>query len=284
MRIVLVGDSGVGKTSILRRYIEDKFSDSVGETLGIDALVRKISYLGRRIKTLVWDTSGHERFHAINSVTYAKANVFVAVFDLTRPETLENLSGWIKRIREHNQTAKIILVGSKSDLVSQRAVAEGDIEKFIARFNHKISSYLETSSKTGKNNRQLIERAVQAVDPRHELIEKLQKYINRFKTAEEFSFFRFPFYSTSRAISRRGDVLLAENLIKQLSEQHDSIDSIFSDLNEKRISLIKAKGLAGKGYVERGINSATFNKVITLARELPKKNKNNNIENNLFPL
>ena len=148
-KIVLVGDSGIGKSSILQKYTRDEFSDNYINTIGVDFAVKTIEINGKNIKLQIWDTAGQERFRTITYSYYRGAHGIILVFDLTDINTFYNIAYWLNEINTHaGEKIPILLVGTKSDLISKRMVPPNTINEFI---DTKNIQYVETSAKTGDN-------------------------------------------------------------------------------------------------------------------------------------
>ena len=114
-RIVFIGDTEVGKTSIINRFIKKEFTDQ-NPTVGASYFTYMTSYKDKEILMQIWDTAGQENFRAIGPIYYRRAMAAVAVFDLTRKETLDNLNAWITDYRNYADDKFVIVVGNKQDL------------------------------------------------------------------------------------------------------------------------------------------------------------------------
>ena len=148
-KISLIGDSNVGKTSIIVRFIDDYFKDDTQSTIGIDFKVVSLE-LEPDIygKMQIWDTCGSERFKSLTTSFIKSCTAFVLVFDLTRKNSFDNIEQWIKIINENTTPKYMILIGNKSDLVTQREVNKETVLNFcrVRKFN-----YLEVSAKNNDN-------------------------------------------------------------------------------------------------------------------------------------
>lgn len=149
-KIMLIGDSGVGKSSLLSKYACDKFDRSYISTIGVDFKIKTVKHKDKIVKLQIWDTAGQERFRTITASYYRGANGIVVAFDLTDTESFENINRWLNEIDINSSGNKIslIIVGTKADLVSKRTVSQEVIKKFVSE-NKCI--YVETSSLTGQN-------------------------------------------------------------------------------------------------------------------------------------
>ena len=148
LKLLLLGDSSVGKTSILLKYISNKFDDSSISTVGVDYMDKIIDYNKFKIKLQIWDTSGEEKFRTITKNFYRNADGLLVVFDLTKKESYDHIRSWINEAKENNDKLKTILIGNKLDLKDERIVAIDVAKQFAEKNNLK---YIETSAKDGTN-------------------------------------------------------------------------------------------------------------------------------------
>ena len=148
LKLLLLGDSSVGKTSILLKYISNKFDDSSISTVGVDYMDKIIDYNKFKIKLQIWDTSGEEKFRTITKNFYRNADGLLVVFDLTKKESYDHIRIWINEAKENNDKLKTILIGNKLDLKDERIVAIDVAKQFAEKNNLK---YIETSAKDGTN-------------------------------------------------------------------------------------------------------------------------------------
>ena len=147
-KLLLLGDSSVGKTSILLKYISNKFDESSISTVGVDYMDKIIDYNKFKIKLQIWDTSGEEKFRTITKNFYRNADGLLVVFDLTKKESYDHIRIWINEAKENNDKLKTILIGNKLDLKDERIVAIDVAKQFAEKNNLK---YIETSAKDGTN-------------------------------------------------------------------------------------------------------------------------------------
>ncbi|KAL6529690.1 Ras-related protein Rab-11B [Orobanche gracilis] len=143
-KLVLIGDSGVGKSNLLSRFARNEFSLESKSTIGVEFATRSIRVNDKIVKAQIWDTAGQERYRAITSAYYRGAVGALLVYDVTRHVTFENVERWLKELRDHtDQNIVIMLVGNKADLRHLRAVSAEDGQAFAK--NEKIC-FLETSA------------------------------------------------------------------------------------------------------------------------------------------
>ena len=148
-KILTLGESGVGKTCILRRFVENKFSKNHLATIGVDFKTKTISIKGYEVKLKIWDTAGQERFRNIVSSYYKGAHGIMMVYDITDLETFENLNSWLMEI-EKNASKNVykILVGNKCDMEKDRKVTFEQGKEFASQYGMK---FFETSAKESTN-------------------------------------------------------------------------------------------------------------------------------------
>lgn len=147
-KVVLLGDQGVGKTSILIRYMSKKFPDKITSTIGASFFNSKIIIEDYKVKLQVWDTAGHERFKAMAPMFYRNSNAAIVVFDITQKQTFEEVRQWVSELTQKiEDTIVISVVGNKVDLASTREVPFEEAERFARSVGAK---YTETSAYTNE--------------------------------------------------------------------------------------------------------------------------------------
>jgi len=154
-KLLLIGDSGVGKTCILFRFSDDAFNTTFISTIGIDFKIKTIELKGKKIKLQIWDTAGQERFHTITTSYYRGAMGIMLVYDITNLKSFENIAKWLRNIDEHaNEDVEKMILGNKCDMEDNRQVPKerGD----AIALEHGIK-FMETSAKNNIN----IDRAFQ---------------------------------------------------------------------------------------------------------------------------
>ncbi|CAF2097178.1 unnamed protein product [Rotaria magnacalcarata] len=148
-KLLLIGDSGVGKTCILFRFSDDSFNASFISTIGIDFKIKTIELNGRKIKLQIWDTAGQERFHTITTSYYRGASGIMLVYDVTQARSFENINKWLRNIDDHASDDVVkMIIGNKCDMEDKRCIARARGEA-LAR-EHSIP-FLETSAKNNVN-------------------------------------------------------------------------------------------------------------------------------------
>ncbi|CAG5120755.1 unnamed protein product [Candidula unifasciata] len=156
---VLVGDTAVGKTSLVNRFCNDVFDRDYKATIGVDFEVEKFSVLSVPITLQIWDTAGQERFKCIAASYYRGAQIVIVVFDLTDEESLHHTVKWMEEACQSADSPVKFLVGTKKDLLSPAAYA--DIEQRAVKYSQRMEAeFWATSSKTGENIQDFFFRAV----------------------------------------------------------------------------------------------------------------------------
>ncbi|KAG2464541.1 RB11B protein, partial [Polypterus senegalus] len=148
-KVVLIGDSGVGKSNLLSRFTRNEFNLESKSTIGVEFATRSIQVDGKTIKAQIWDTAGQERYRAITSAYYRGAVGALLVYDIAKHLTYENVERWLKELRDHaDNNIVIMLVGNKSDLRHLRAVPTDEARAFAEKNN---LSFIETSALDSTN-------------------------------------------------------------------------------------------------------------------------------------
>ncbi|XP_026110254.1 ras-related protein Rab-19 isoform X1 [Carassius auratus] len=149
-KIILIGDSNVGKTCVIHSFKSGLFSDSQHNTIGVDFTVRTIDIDGKRVKMQVWDTAGQERFRTITQSHYRSAHGAMIAYDLTRRATFESLPHWIHGVEQYGAANLVfVLIGNKCDLEAQRQVLFEEACTLAERTG--ALAALETSAKQHHN-------------------------------------------------------------------------------------------------------------------------------------
>ena len=149
-KLLLIGDSGVGKSCLLLRFADDTYTESYISTIGVDFKIRTIELDGKTIKLQIWDTAGQERFRTITSSYYRGAHGIIVVYDVTDSESFNNVKQWLHEIDRYAcENVNKLLVGNKIDLSAPKRVVTTEQGKEFAD-SLKIE-FLETSAKTAVN-------------------------------------------------------------------------------------------------------------------------------------
>ncbi|KAJ1834825.1 GTP-binding protein [Coemansia sp. RSA 2706] len=149
MKLLLIGDSGVGKSCLLLRFSDDQFTPSFITTIGIDFKIRTIELDGKRIKLQIWDTAGQERFRTITTAYYRGAMGILLVYDVTDERSFNNIENWYMNVEQHaSEGVNKILIGNKCDIEERRAVSKIMGQELADKFN---IQFKETSAKSNIN-------------------------------------------------------------------------------------------------------------------------------------
>ncbi len=147
LKVVVVGDPSVGKSSLIRRFAENKFDESYVPTLGADFNLKIVKLPGIQVAMTVWDIGGHEQFHDIRNFYYQGANCAIIVFDSTRRATFKSINKWVDDISQWTGSIPIAIFGNKIDLQDTQ-ITKKDLSKLFSKVK---ASYYGTSAKTGEN-------------------------------------------------------------------------------------------------------------------------------------
>ena len=149
IKILIVGDSTVGKTNFIKKYVENKFNESYFASTGIDLITTSIKIEGKSFKIQIWDTAGQEKYRAMTKNLFLKTQGIVIIFDISNETSFINLKSWMNDIKEEcSADIPMILVGNKLDLEDKRVI---DKERAMEFAKNEKLEYIETSSKTGEN-------------------------------------------------------------------------------------------------------------------------------------
>ena len=149
IKLLVIGDTTVGKTNFIRMFIENQFNPNYMTTSGIDLKTNTINIKNKKIRVQLWDTAGQEKYKAITKSLFLKVQGSLIVYDITNENSFNNLKIWVKSIKEEcGKQIPILIVGNKNDLNEERVVDKNIASEYAKE--EKID-YIETSSKTGEN-------------------------------------------------------------------------------------------------------------------------------------
>jgi small GTP-binding protein len=147
-KIILVGESGVGKTALCKRFCERTFEPETAPTVGLEFGTRTIDLEGVRIKLQIWDTAGQERFHSVTRSYFRSSTAVIFVYDVTKRESFGKLGLWVEAAAQLAPPSAVrVLIGNKTDLVTQRTVSTAEAEDFAKQ--HQLE-FFETSARSGE--------------------------------------------------------------------------------------------------------------------------------------
>jgi len=148
-KLLLIGDSGVGKSCLLLRFADDTYTESYISTIGVDFKIRTLQHEGKTIKLQIWDTAGQERFRTITSSYYRGAHGIIVVYDVTDKESFNNVKHWVSEIEKYAADGvNKLLVGNKLDLASKKVVSFDEAKELADSLNIRL---LEASAKNAHN-------------------------------------------------------------------------------------------------------------------------------------
>ncbi|VVT56331.1 uncharacterized protein SAPINGB_P004975 [Magnusiomyces paraingens] len=149
IKLLIIGDSGVGKSCLLLRFCDDQFTPSFITTIGIDFKIRTIDLDGKKVKLQVWDTAGQERFKTITTAYYRGAMGILLVYDVTDQKSFENIRSWYANVQQHaSENVVLVLVGNKSDMTDRRVIST---EQGQALADELGIPFIESSAKSSDN-------------------------------------------------------------------------------------------------------------------------------------
>ena len=154
LKLLLLGDSCVGKSNFIFRFINNEFNGHHLSSSGIELKSTELIIDNKKLHLQLWDTAGQEKFKSVTKSLFMQVQGFIAMFDLTKEESFINIKSWIKSIKDEcGSHIPILLVGNKNDLKDLRIISDEEIKEFTDKENLK---YIETSSKTGDNVKKAI--------------------------------------------------------------------------------------------------------------------------------
>lgn len=160
-KILIIGNSSVGKTSFLFRYADDSFTSAFVSTVGIDFKVKTVFRREKRMKLQIWDTAGQERYRTITTAYYRGAMGFILMYDVTNEESFNSVQDWVTQIKTYSwDNAQVILVGNKSDMEAERVVTYDRGKQLADQLG---LEFFETSAKENINVKNVFERLVDII-------------------------------------------------------------------------------------------------------------------------
>ena len=158
-KVVLVGDSGVGKTNILLRYLKNEFDTHTKATVGVEFGTKKAHIENSSIKAQIWDTAGQERYRSITSAYYKGAHGALIVYDITRKDSFDSVEKWLSDLKNNGEEKMVIMaIGNKCDMVNERVISTEDGEAKAQRNN---IAFLETSALNATNVAKAFDELIQ---------------------------------------------------------------------------------------------------------------------------
>lgn len=146
-KIVIVGDSGTGKSNLVSQFVDERFNTFTKTTMGIDFKTKRVRFGGVNISVQLWDTAGQERFKSVGRSYYHDSCAVIIVYDITRRSTFDSIPSWIKEAQDSLNfdisEIEVMIIGNKTDLEKQRVVSHSDVKKLEDQCNF---TYMETSA------------------------------------------------------------------------------------------------------------------------------------------
>jgi Ras-related protein Rab-5C len=160
IKVVFLGDTGTGKTSIITRFVESTFTGQLESTVGGWGRPVPFTYRNKPVDLIVWDTAGQERYRGLTPMYYRNAIAAVIVFDVTNRHSFDQIQGWINELQTNAGAIVIVVCGNKVDLAADRVIGEIEAESFASTAG---TPYCEASAKTGYGVTQLFQAVMQRI-------------------------------------------------------------------------------------------------------------------------
>ncbi|XP_012670782.1 ras-related protein Rab-31 isoform X1 [Clupea harengus] len=178
LKVCLLGDTGVGKSSIVCRFVQDHFDHSISPTIGASFLTKTVPCGNELHKFLIWDTAGQERFHSLAPMYYRGSAAAVIVYDITKLDSFQTLKKWVKELKEHGpENIVVAIAGNKNDLGDIREVPMKEAKDFAESI---AAIFIETSARNAVNVEELFQKISECLaasrPPRHAFLSKLPEY------------------------------------------------------------------------------------------------------------
>jgi Ras-related protein Rab-11A/Rab family protein len=175
-RVVLIGDSAVGKTSLLNRALHSDFVSSITPTIGANWHLFNHVSDGENFALQIWDTAGSEKYRALGPIYYRNASGAIVVYDITSRVTFQDVEGWVTELKDTaGANVSIVVVGNKSDLDGSREVSESEGIEWCEKFGY---DFFEASAKTGHNAHAVFERLAERTAQRARGASALGKHLS----------------------------------------------------------------------------------------------------------
>lgn len=174
-KLLIIGNSSVGKTSFLFRYCDDSFTSAFVSTVGIDFKVKQVVRGDKKVKLQIWDTAGQERYRTITTAYYRGAMGFILMYDITNEESFNSVQDWCTQIKTYSwENAQVVLVGNKCDMEMERVVSTERGRQLADQLG---LEFFETSAKTSQNVKNVFDKLVEIIC--NKMAESLDKNPNQ---------------------------------------------------------------------------------------------------------
>ena len=166
LKYIIVGDSSVGKSNLLMKFIQNKFTEEYLTTIGVEFGTKNMKINDKIYRIQIWDTAGQEYFRSIARAYYKNCVCAMVVYDITCKESFENVKNWLQDIREESpKTVLICLIGNKIDLEDKRIISFDEGKTFA---NENGIIFMETSAKTGEGINEIFEQSIKEIEKKME--------------------------------------------------------------------------------------------------------------------
>ncbi|XP_062843883.1 ras-related protein Rab-31 [Trichomycterus rosablanca] len=163
LKVCLLGDTGVGKSSIVCRFVQDHFDHNISPTIGASFLTKTVPCGNELHKFLIWDTAGQERFHSLAPMYYRGSAAAVIVYDITKLDSFHTLKKWVKELKEHGpEDIVVAIAGNKNDLGDIREVPTSDAKEFAESI---AAIFIETSARNAVNVEEIFQSISRQIPP-----------------------------------------------------------------------------------------------------------------------
>ena len=180
--ILFIGDSRVGKSNMIYRLIENKYSEEILASVGFDIKTKVMKICNKNILVKIFDTAGQERFNSITTSLFQKVQGIVLVYDISNEDSFRNINNWILKIKDNFLNVQYILVGNKCDLENERIISKKDGMNLAKKYNFK---FFETSAVNGNYIDDAFYNLIYEIMKRKNLINKNDKIINSYEVLEK---------------------------------------------------------------------------------------------------
>lgn len=183
-KLIVIGDSGVGKSSLTNNAVKNVFEESYNATVGFEFFTFNVRMCGKVIKLQIWDTCGQELYRSLITNFYRNSSLAVIVYAINSKETFENIEMWLRELRTHSSPdIKIYLIGNKADLEKEREVTKESAEEYCKL--NKIPIFMEASAKTGLNAQNIFLKAAEMLYDDYNLYQSKKKDEDDFESGKD---------------------------------------------------------------------------------------------------
>ena len=183
-KLIVIGDSGVGKSSLTNNAVKNVFEESYNATVGFEFFTFNVRMCGKVVKLQIWDTCGQELYRSLITNFYRNSSLAVIVYAINSKETFENIEMWIRELRTHSSPdIKIYLIGNKADLEKEREVTKESAEEYCKL--NKIPIFMEASAKTGLNAQNIFLKAAEMSYDDYNLYKSKKKDEDDFESGKD---------------------------------------------------------------------------------------------------